>query len=47
MATSKAERKFADKEFEKDVGSTSYWITKKVGYIGVRVGAFFGIGNNF
>jgi hypothetical protein len=46
-ATSKAERKFADVEFEKDVGTTSWWITKKVGYLGVRVGAFFGIGSNF
>lgn len=41
------ERAFADKQFEKDVGKTSWWITKKVGYIGVRVGAFFGIGSNF
>jgi hypothetical protein len=46
-ATSKAERKFADKEFEKDVGTTSWWITKKVGYLGVRVGAFLGIGSSF
>ena len=43
-ARTKAERKFADKEFEKDVGTTSWWITKKVGYIGVRVGAYLGIG---
>lgn len=41
------ERAFADKEFQKDVGTTSWWITKKVGYIGVRIGAFFGIGSNF
>jgi len=40
----KAERAWADKEFEKDVGTTSWWITKKIGYIGVRVGAFFGVG---
>ena len=46
-AKNKAERKFADVEFEKDVGTTSWWITKKVGYIGVRIGAFFGIGSDF
>jgi hypothetical protein len=38
------ERLFADKEFERDVGTTSWWITKKVGYLGVRIGAFFGVG---
>jgi hypothetical protein len=43
-ARNKAERLFADKEFEKDVGTTSWWVTKKVGYIGVRIGAFLGIG---
>ena len=47
IAKTKDERKWADKEFEKDVGKTSWWITKKVGYLGVRIGAFFGIGNNF
>lgn len=41
------ERAWADKEFEKDVGTTSWWITKKIGYIGVRTGAMLGIGNNF
>ena len=47
IAKNKEERFFADKEFEKDIGTTSWWITKKVGYAGVRIGAFFGIGNNF
>ena len=46
-ATNKSERKFADEQFEKDVGKTSWWITKKFGYAGVRLGAFLGIGNNF
>ena len=46
-AKNKADRLWADKEFEKDVGRTSWWITKKVGYLGVRTGAFFGVGNNF
>ena len=41
------DRKWADEQFEKDVGETSWWVTKKVGYIGVRVGAFFGIGVNY
>jgi len=47
LAKNATERKFADKEFEKDVGTTSWRITKKVGYYGVRVGAFFGIGSSF
>jgi hypothetical protein len=47
MAKNPVERKFADKEFEKDVGKTSWWLTKKVGYIGVRIGAFLGIGTNY
>ena len=38
-AKDKHQRAWADKEFEKDVGSTSWWITKKVGYLGVRIGA--------
>ncbi len=46
-AKSAKERKWADKEFEKDVGTTSWWITKKVGYAGVRIGAFLGIGQNY
>lgn len=36
------ERAWADKEFERDVGRTSWWITKKIGYLGVRIGALFG-----
>jgi len=43
-AKTKEERKFADQQFEKDVGTTSWWITKKIGYFGVRIGSFFGIG---
>ena len=46
-AKNASDRKFADEEFEKDVGTTSWWITKKFGYIGVRIGAFFGIGSNY
>lgn len=41
------ERAWADKEFERDVGTTSWWITKKIGYVGVRIGAFLGIGTNY
>lgn len=41
------QRKWADQEFRKDVGTTSWWITKQVGYIGVRVGAMFGVGCNY
>lgn len=46
-AKNKAERKWADQEFEKDVGTTSWYVTKKIGYYGVRIGAFLGIGNQF
>jgi len=46
-ARNAAERKFADEQFEIDTGKTSWWITKKVGYIGVRIGAMFGIGSNY
>lgn len=38
------ERKWADERFREDVGETSWWITKQIGYIGVRVGAMFGVG---
>ena len=40
-------RKWADEQFELDVGETSWWITKKLGYFGVRVGALFGVGVNY
>lgn len=43
-ARTKAERLFADQEFRRDVGRTSWWVTALVGYIGVRVGAYLGIG---
>lgn len=43
-AKNAVERKWADGQFEIDVGSTSWWITKKVGYLGVRIGALLGIG---
>lgn len=46
-ARSAAQRKFADQQFEIDTGTTSWWITKKIGYIGVRIGAFLGIGSNY
>jgi len=46
-AKTKADRAFADKEFKKDVEKTSWWITAIVGYIGVRIGTFFGYGSIF
>ena len=46
-AQNAAERAWADKEFKKDVGTTSWKITAWVGYAGVRIGAFFGVGSNF
>jgi hypothetical protein len=38
-AKNREERAWADKEFEQDVGTTSNYLTKKFGYIGVRIGA--------
>ena len=46
-ARNAAERKWADEQFEADVGTTSWWITKKIGYLGVRIGALFGIGCHY
>jgi hypothetical protein len=43
-AKTPAERKWADEQFRIDVGRTSWWITKQVGYLGVRIGALMGIG---
>jgi hypothetical protein len=47
IAIGPKDRKFADDLFQNDVGRTSWWITKKIGYVGVRIGAWLGIGNNF
>jgi hypothetical protein len=41
------QRAWADREFKKDVGTTSWWITKQTGYLGVRAGALLGIGVNY
>lgn len=46
-AKNAAERKEADQRFRDDVGATSWWITKQVGYAGVRIGALFGVGVNY
>lgn len=46
-ARNDAERKWADIEFRKDVDRTSWKITSKMGYYGVRVGALLGIGSSF
>ena len=46
-ARNAAERKWADEQFREDVGETSWWVTKQVGYIGVRIGAMFGVGGNY
>jgi hypothetical protein len=46
-AKNKEERKFHDEKFQVTVGNTSWWITKKFGFFGVRIGSFFGIGNHF
>ena len=41
------QRKWADEEFRRDVGTTSWWVTAQLGYLGVRAGAFLGIGKNY
>ena len=46
-ARNAAERKWADEQFREDVGETSWWVTKQVGYIGVRIGAMFGVGVSY
>ena len=46
-AKNKEERLWADRKFKEGVGTTSGSVDQNVGYVGVRVGAFFGIGNNF
>ena len=40
-AKSWQERLWADREYEKDVGRTSWWITKKLGYAGTTIGSIF------
>lgn len=47
LAKCKEDRAFADAEFKKDVGTTSWKVTAWMGYAGVRIGAFFGIGSNY
>jgi len=46
-AKNKADRLYADEQFKIDVKKTSWAITSALGYTGVRIGAFFGIGSNF
>ena len=46
-AKNKEDRKFADSEFKIDVRKTSWRSTAAIGYAGVRIGAFFGIGSSF
>ena len=43
-AKSAEERKWADVQYRIDVGRTSWWITKQLGYAGARVGAYLGVG---
>ena len=47
LAKNDDDRKFADKEFKKDVAKTSWKATALIGYAGVRIGAFFGIGSDY
>ena len=46
-AKNAAERKWADEQYKLDVGSTSYKATAIAGYVGVRIGATFGVGCNY
>lgn len=44
LAKTPEERLWADRAFRDDVGTTSWWVTKQIGYLGVRLGALLGIG---
>lgn len=44
LAKNPEERLFADREFRRLVGTTSWPVTAWLGYAGVRVGAMLGIG---
>jgi len=46
-ARNAAERAWADLQFQADIATTGWWITAKIGYIGVRIGALLGIGSSF
>lgn len=46
-AKSAEERRWADELFRDDVGTTSWWITKQFGYLGVRIGAMLGVGVHY
>jgi len=46
-AKTKEERLFADQEYKKDISTTANSFVSNVGYIGVRIGAVFGIGSDF
>lgn len=46
LAKNKKERKEADERFKRCVNRTSK-IEGFIGFIGVRIGSFFGVGNNF
>lgn len=50
IAKNDRERKIADKRFERKINATRSIRAKleaKIGYIGVRIGAFFGIGSRY
>jgi len=47
QAKNKEERAFADREYKKDISTTANWIETQLGYAGVRVGHYLGIGNDF
>jgi hypothetical protein len=44
LAKTPEERLFHDREFRKNVRKTSWKITAQAGYIGVRIGAWLGVG---
>ena len=46
-AKNKKQRAWSDKKFKADVATTSWKITSWLGYAGVRIGAWIGIGSNF
>lgn len=49
-AENKKQRKWNDSKFQEDINRTPgkvAYVESKMGWLGVRIGSFFGVGNNF
>lgn len=47
QAKNTAERLFADQQYKEDISTTAGWLMTQLGYAGVRVGAYLGVGTDF